>query len=275
MRKATAIALVLSAWLICATSAFAHDTWVETNTPIVRQADVLHVDLKLGNHGNDHRDFKLAGKVNPANCKLTVIAPSGAVIDVKDRLVDTGLATKDGYWTARFVPEETGLHLISHTADSLHGTTRSIKSGKTFFAASNSLAIAPAKSTIVSKPQGHALEIVPEFDPVADAAAGQPVRVQVIFEGQPLVQARVSFVPRGVVLAEGFDPEFERMTDDLGRAEFTPKEGNVLLVVVHHHLDDRGGDGFDKTKYSATLTVTIPQIPLFNEVGLGPKSSQK
>jgi len=30
---------------------------------LVRPGDVVHVDLLLGNHGNDHRDFKIAGKV--------------------------------------------------------------------------------------------------------------------------------------------------------------------------------------------------------------------
>ena len=44
----------------------AHDTWVQTNTPLIRVGDAVHIDLMLGNHGNDHRDFKLASKVDPA-----------------------------------------------------------------------------------------------------------------------------------------------------------------------------------------------------------------
>jgi uncharacterized GH25 family protein len=45
--------------------ALAHDTWIQTNTNLVRVGDAVSVDLMLGNHGNDHRDFKIAGKVDP------------------------------------------------------------------------------------------------------------------------------------------------------------------------------------------------------------------
>ena len=31
----------------------AHDTWVEVNSTEVRLGQVVHVDLKLGNHGNN------------------------------------------------------------------------------------------------------------------------------------------------------------------------------------------------------------------------------
>jgi uncharacterized GH25 family protein len=47
----------------------AHDTWVQTNTNLVRTGDAVHIDLMLGNHGNDHRDFKLASKF--ADSKIT------------------------------------------------------------------------------------------------------------------------------------------------------------------------------------------------------------
>jgi len=48
--------------LMLARTALAHDTWVQTNTNLIRSGDAVHVDLMLGNHGNDHRDFKLASK---------------------------------------------------------------------------------------------------------------------------------------------------------------------------------------------------------------------
>ncbi|MGZ3489481.1 MAG: DUF4198 domain-containing protein, partial [Isosphaeraceae bacterium] len=32
-------------------AALAHDTWVQTNSSIVRTGDVVHIDLMLGNHG--------------------------------------------------------------------------------------------------------------------------------------------------------------------------------------------------------------------------------
>ena len=62
----------------------AHDTWVQTNTPLIRVGDAVFIDLMLGNHGNEHRDFKLASKVDPAAGKTVVIAPSGKRYDLAE-----------------------------------------------------------------------------------------------------------------------------------------------------------------------------------------------
>ena len=83
-KKCIAAALLLSA------PAFAHDTWVETNTNLVRVGDAVYVDLMLGNHGNDHRDFKLASKVDLSHCTLEVVSPDGTAYDVKHTAVETG-----------------------------------------------------------------------------------------------------------------------------------------------------------------------------------------
>lgn len=237
-----------------------HDTWVEVNTSMVRIDDVVHVDLKLGNHGNDHRDFKLASKISLAPCTLSVITPKGESRDLKDRLVDLGYAPKEGYWSARVIPNEPGLYVISHTVDTLHGKTRAIKGSKAYF-----LAIPlpePIQAvTFTDKPLGHALELVPLTNPILDAGPNRPIRLKLLFEGKPLPGARVSFVPRGQVLAEGFDANFERTSDAEGIVAFTPQEGNIVLAVVHHTVSDRSGDGFDKTQFSATLTIAVPQKP--------------
>lgn len=73
----TRTALALALFLLPA-GAFAHDTWVQTNTPIVRTGDAVHLDLLLGNHGNDHRDFKIAGKLAAESVgTFEVVAPDG------------------------------------------------------------------------------------------------------------------------------------------------------------------------------------------------------
>ena len=102
MRAAVAIALLAVAAL--ATAGFAHDTWVQTNTNLVRVGDAVHVDLLLGNHGNDHRDFRLAGKVPLDGAALETIDPQGNRFDLKPGLADTGYAPQEGFWTARFAP---------------------------------------------------------------------------------------------------------------------------------------------------------------------------
>lgn len=248
------IALAISA------AARAHDTWVQTNTNVVRTGDLVHVDLMLGNHGNDHRDFKLASKISLERSELDVIAPDGNEYDLLPRLVDTGYTPKEGFWSGTFVTGKPGLYMVAHRRDALHLTKRGIKSGKTFFVASDSLDKVAEENPGFDKPLGHPLELVPLVNPVTPMGPGQPLRVRLLYNGQPLAGARVSFIPRGTTLSEGFDEQYERKTDDDGQAAFTPKEGNYYLVVAHHDEPEQKGDGYDRTAYSATLTVFVPQL---------------
>src|SRR5436853_56275 len=62
IRRLTFASLAFTLLASLAATAAAHDTWIQTNSNLYRPGDVVHVDLLLGNHGNDHRDFKLAGK---------------------------------------------------------------------------------------------------------------------------------------------------------------------------------------------------------------------
>ena len=91
--------IILIGLMIHASPTFAHDTWVQTNINIIRTGDVVHVDLMLGNHGNEHRDFKLAGKTTLEDTVLRVTSPSGKSYDLKSDLVDTGYTPKEGFWS--------------------------------------------------------------------------------------------------------------------------------------------------------------------------------
>lgn len=254
---------VLPAVLLAAGFVTAHDTWVQPNTTVVRTGDAVHLDLMLGNHGNDHRDFKLASKVTPDSVQtFEVVAPSGKRYDLKTELVDLGYAPKEGYLSARFVAGETGLHTVSQTSDKIvnHGVpTRSVKSAKTYFVASPSLDKLPAKLPGFESPLDHPFELVSETNPVTPMGPGMPIRVRLLFNGKPLSGTKISFIPRGTALKEGTDPDYERTTDDTGRATFEPKVGTYYLVVAHLHRPDQAGDGFEATKYSATLTILVPQ----------------
>lgn len=251
--------------LLCAptATAMAHDTWVQTNTNLVRKGDAVHIDLMLGNHGNEHRDFKLASKVDLAGCSLEVVAPDGKKYDIRDRLIDTGYTPKEGFHSARFAATAPGLYLAAHKYDRVvnHGVpTRSIKSAKTFFLVSESLDKPPLTSPGFDKPLGHDLELVPFTNPVAPMGPGQAIRVQALYKDKPLGDARVSFIPRGTALSESFDETYERKTDADGKASFTPTEGNYYLVVVHHSDPNAKGADYELTKYSATLTVFVPEV---------------
>jgi uncharacterized GH25 family protein len=132
-----------------------------------------------------------------------------------------------------------------------------MKSAKAVFLSSPSLD-RPALAEGFDRPLGHTLEIVPASDPAA-ALAGQPMRIKVLYRNEPLAAARVSFIPRGVTLAEGFDDVYERRTDAHGECEWTPSEGNCVLIAVHHREPDEKGDGYDATQYAATLTLHAHQ----------------
>jgi uncharacterized GH25 family protein len=248
--------LILTFALTPASIATAHDTWVEVNSSNVKLGHVAYVDLKLGNHGNDHRDFKLAGKVSLEPCTLTVIDPMKQSHDLKGQTVDTGFTTKEGYWTARFVPTQKGLHTVWHTMQSQHGRARTVKTGKTFFAVSKSGEDVP--QSLAAEPLGGLIELVPLTNPVG-GIQGEAIRIRVLFNGQPLPKARVSFIPRSQRLAEGFDQQFERHSDGNGHAEFTPPVGDRFLIVVHHATTESGAS-YDSTKYVATLTMDVAEF---------------
>jgi uncharacterized GH25 family protein len=260
----TRTTLSLAAALAVALAAPAHDTWVQTNAHIVRTGDAVHIDLMLGNHGNDHRDFKLAGKLSPESVGVfEVVAPDGKKYDLKPGLTDLGYAPKEGFHSAKFVPAAAGLYVAAQTSDAVvsHGKpVRSVRSAKVYFLASPSLDHVRSDWGGFDRPLGHALELVPEANPVAPMGPGTPIKVRLLLGGKPLAGAKVSFVPRGVTLKEGLDPEYERITAADGRAKFTPKTGTYYLVVAHHtEAAPPGETKYESVRYAATMTVLVPE----------------
>ena len=240
--------------------ATAHDTWVQVSSNVVRPDDVVHVDLFLGNHGNEHRDFKIAGKLGSLDgATLAVVAPGGRRTDLVPDLVDLGYAPKEGFWSGRYIAAEEGLHCVAHTRDGIRHESRGLKSAKAYFLVSESLDRAPAATAEFTAPLGHPLELVLESHPVLGCGAGRKIAVRLLHRGRPLADHRVSFIPRGVELKPDFDSEHERRTDAEGRCDYTPRDGNLLLVVAHHVVAEEKGEGYDQTSYSATLVLNVPQ----------------
>jgi len=241
----------------------AHDTWVETHTAIVRTGDATYVSLKLGNHGNDHRDFKLASKLDLSGCSLNILMPNTLKFDMLPELRDVGYAPNEGYWTGKFVTGSAGTYVVGHLFDKVvnHGRPlRSIKSGKSFFLASPKLDQLTDESTQWKDPLGHPLEIVPVSHPVLFTGPGMPIEIKVLRQGKPVTDARVSFIPEGTTLAEGFDETYERRTDEAGVASWSPRTGCRLLIVTHLKDESEQGEGFDLTSYSATMQMLVPDI---------------
>jgi uncharacterized GH25 family protein len=248
--------------MLLASLAPAHDTWVQPNTNLVRVGDAVHIDLMLGNHGNDHRDFKLASKPSPESITLGVIGPDGTKHDLKPSLIDLGYAPKEGFFTTKFQPDQAGMYTVLQTSDAVvsYAPTRSIKTGKTFFVATKSLDNVPVKNDGFDRAIGKGLELVPQTNPVTPMGPGTPLKVRLLMNGKAVPGARVSFIPRGATLSEGFDERYERKTDSAGDATFEPKEANYYLVVAHHESPDEKGEGYTSTKYSATMAVYVPAV---------------
>jgi len=256
-RMATLLGVVVTAG---AAVGSAHDTWVQASQRLMPVGDVVHIGLFLGNHGNDHRDFKLAGKVSSLEgSTLEVIGPDGSRTDLVPDAVDVGYAPKEGFWSSRFVPGAQGLHGVAHTRIGVHLGKRGVKSGKTYFMVAEKLDAPPAGGSRHTEPLGHPLELVAETNPALGTGPGRPLALRLLFRGQPLSGHRVSFIPRGVELKEGFDDRYERLTDAEGRCSFEPREGNLILVVAHVDAPEERGPDHDRTVYSATLVIDVPQ----------------
>ena len=253
----------LTALALLAAPVLAHDTWVETNTSVFRVGDSAHIDLKLGNHGNDHRDFKLASKLALPKAKIEVIAPGGARVDLKRRLIDTGYTAKEGFWTTTFTGKQPGIYTVFHQFDDVmsYAPERAIKTAKTFFLVSKRLDKVPGTTGFAQR-FGDALELVPETNPVASMKPNQTLKLRLYWKNRPLPNVKVSFIPQGETLRGDFDARFEAVTNINGRVQFTPRKSGRFLCVAHYRTDEKGrnaaGKAYDFTKYGATLTLFVP-----------------
>ncbi len=246
-------------FLMLLSTAYGHDIWIEVGTPIVREGDTVKTDLFLGNHGNNHRDFKQLGKVDPKNICCKLIAPDGTKYDFGADLIDTRLDSKEGCWTAQLKGSSQGLHMVAVTSDQVvkYAPTRSIKCAKTYFLVTDALDRPSSDEKGFDRLAGVPFELVPLSNPVAPTEPGTPIKVKLLFKGKPMADTVISFIPRGVTLAEDFDEHYERRTDAEGTASFEPESPNDYLIVAHHNEPKENGDGFENTKYSATLTVKV------------------
>ncbi len=239
------------------TAAHAHDTWVQPNTSTAPARQPVYVDLMLGNHGNNHRDFQLAGKIPLAGSTLTVRAPDGNSTDLKPLLIDVAAEEKEGYWSAGFLPSAEGIHVVGHTYDAIvtYAPKRSVKGAKAFFLSGT--APQPTSPPVWTIPLGHALELIPLADPTALRAGGR-LRVRLLSKGRPLPDTVVSCIPRGKDLTGEFDPAHEVRTGPDGEAELPLTEPNIHLVVAHLKSPGETGEGYSAgTEYSATLILHV------------------
>lgn len=243
-------------------AASAHDIWIEPSGNLVRSGDWLSLSLMLGNHGNHHRDFRLASKVSAGDQNLSVYGPKGLKLDLTPSLIDNGYTPQEGFWSARFQPDAPGLYMAVSTFDKVmsYAPVRDVKCAKTFFVVSPSLDQVPESNPGFDRVLGQPLEIVPLANPVTPFGAGSVLRVKVLYKGKPLAGTKVSFIPKGSELKGDLDPRYEKNTDASGVAELTLKEANSYLIAAHFTDPTAKGKGYESIGYSATLCVLVSGV---------------
>ena len=88
----------------------AHDGWIEAHPVLVEKGQPVSLFLMLGNHSNEHKSYRLAGKWEPQYAKLLVIDSNGRERDLTQRIVDLG---EDADTVGPKGPK--GFHLASFT----------------------------------------------------------------------------------------------------------------------------------------------------------------
>ncbi|MCC9643335.1 DUF4198 domain-containing protein [Rhodopirellula sp. JC740] len=254
--------LAAFAFFCCLTlNVSAHDTWIQINSPIVRTGEVAHVDLRLGNHGNHHRDFKLAGLLTLDWTSMEWISPSGERADLKPDLYTSASAEKQGYWTTPVTLDEPGVHLFVQKLDRVmnHGKSiRSIRTSKAFVICSPTLDNISIDSHSHSTPAGLPFELVLHQCPVTDIEVGQPITITVLHNGEPLANALVAFIPEGETLTGDTDPDHEFTTGTDGTVSFTPSKATRYLIAAHHTAMDEKSTDYEFTSYATTIALQIP-----------------
>lgn len=242
--------------------ATAHDVWIEPSASFVRSGDWLRLSVMLGNHGNEHRDFRLAGKVAAGDQRLFVVGPDGKRLDLTPTLIDTGYAPQEGFWTARFQPASPGLYTAVSTFDKVmsYAPVRDVKCAKACFVVSKSLDKVPRANPGFARPFGAPFELVPITNPVTPMGPGEDLKVRVLYKGKPMAGVKVGFVPRGAEPKGDFDPAYQKVTGVDGTVRMTMKEANTYLVAAHWTDKTAKGNGYEGINYSATLCVVVPGI---------------
>jgi hypothetical protein len=133
--------------VLLAQSSFAHDGWIEISPWIAEKGQPVTLALMHGNHSNEHKSFRLAGKWDPEYTKLMVIDPSGKIHDLTSGIVDlgedpekTGPKGPKGFHVAQFTPKIGGVYVVLARQERVlqHGTGpkfRSVRNARSAFAA--------------------------------------------------------------------------------------------------------------------------------------------
>lgn len=249
-----------------------HDGWVEISPAIVEKNQNATIALIQGNHSNEHKSYRIAGKWDPKYATLVVVDPKGTANTITDRLIDMGEDAETigpkgpkGFHLASFVPKDEGLY------HSLARQVRTVQQGdgpkvvtyrtaKTAFAALKVPTVGAA-----TKLKGFdrliAGEDVVEFIPVINPLAvfsGTSVVFELRQKGKPVSGQVVTLVRR----IDGFASVQERTTDEKGRVNFPVGPADSYLARVKIDEETPRPDAQkDKASYESTYVFQVFNRP--------------
>jgi len=70
--------------------AVGHDGWIEITPAIVEKGQIATISLIQGNHSNEHRSYRIAGKWDQKYTTLVIVDPKGKQSALTDRIIDLG-----------------------------------------------------------------------------------------------------------------------------------------------------------------------------------------
>jgi uncharacterized GH25 family protein len=253
-------------------SALSHDGWVEISPTIVEKGQVATIALIQGNHSNEHRSYRIAGKWDQKYTTLVVVDPNGKKNALTDRLIDFGEDDEKvgpkgpkGFYLASFIPNEEGLYQAigkqARTVQQGDGPKLlTMRIAKTTFASLNVPGISTAKDLKgfdLLSGGGDGLEIFPVTNPVGIFSGGS-VTLELRLKGNPIGGKIISLIRK----IDGPGSVQDRSTDEKGRVTFTVGPTDSYLARVNLEEESPRPDGRAyKNSYESTYVFQVFNRP--------------
>ena len=265
-------AIFLNLIFFCPQFTFAHDGWVEITPTIVEKGQPTTIALIQGNHSNEHKSYRIAGKWDGKNTTLAVVNPGGKQNALTDRIIDLGEDEEKvgpkgakGFYLASYIPNDEGLYqAVARQVQSLQQGDGpklvTVRIAKTAFAAFKIPAISAAKNLkgfdrLVAGEDG--VEFIPVNNPLAVFSGGS-MTLELRQKGKPTGGQVVTLVRR----IDGFASVQERTTDDKGRVSFAVGPADFYLARAKIDEESPRPDGQkDKNSYESTYVFQVFNRP--------------
>lgn len=253
-------------------SASSHDGWVEVTPAIIEKGQIATLALIQGNHSNEHKSYRIAGKWDGKNTTLAVVDPKGKHSSLTDRIIDLGEDEEKvgpkgpkGFYLASYVPNDEGFyHAVARQERSLQQGDGpklvTVRIAKTAFAAFKVPTIAAAKNLkgfdrLIAGEDG--VELIPVNNPLAVFSGGS-MTLELRQKGKPTGGQLVTLVRR----IDGSASVQDRTTDEKGRVTFAIGPADFYLARVKIDEESPRPDGQkDKNSYESTYVFQVFNRP--------------